>query len=1065
MEAAHFREILLADVAADLGILDAASAARALAQRLETGAGSVLDGAPEADRRRVTEEVDRLLAEARGDARAAVARRGVDRAIPASLKPEASHALAEAGARVRAPLRALDARRYVGFLPIGAAGLGIVALALDTELNRRVAFKMIRTGSKDPLGTAPKTPEGEMVTRFLQEAWVTGGLEHPGIVPVYELGKTPSGVPYYTMRLVRGERTLDNAISEAKTLEQRLALLESFLKVCDAVRYAHSRGVVHRDLKPANVAIGQFGEVVVLDWGLAKVEDRPDLAGSRWQSRIDELREETDLKTLTSALGTPGYMAPEAVLGQVKEVDARSDVYSLGAILFRILAGRLPFDMTGFVQYAADVMRGVTEVPGAPSGLEPVCLKALARKREDRYADADELATAIRTWQAESAVEREVRGLFQEAQSTMEGAADLRGEALLAQLDRALAVSARILDLRPDHEGARGIRERALKTREGAIGERERLARRRQLKRVGVVGLAVAVAVAAVVAFLLDAKRREAEQARAETQAALTREKDARTETQAALAREQDARGETQKALEEAGRERDAKGKALDEKARALDEVLRLADSKEVADLVREEDALWPVHPDRAPAMAAWLDRANSVLRNRPDHQAALARVRERAEPYTDEERKRDHAGEIERLEAVKAELEKPVDPAADEAKRKEAADRRTTLEEEAKKLKTAIATRSSWRLTGEGDDWRHQVLADLLRGLDALAATLDKVEKRHEAASTLAERSIGAHRADWDDVVKAIAASPTYGGLRIVPQLGLVPLGPDSESRLFEFAHLGSGDLPARDTGTKRLVLADDSAIVLVLIPGGTFNMGAQKADPNAGNFVPQAEEDEGPVHEVKLSPYFIAKHEVTQAQWEAMTGLRPSQYVPGSEFGGKRVTLRHPVEHVSWEDCARWLARWNLALPTEAQWENACRAATDTPWWCGREAKGLEKVANTADAFCKANGGPASWQYTEELNDGYAVHAPAGSFGPNAFGLHDVHGNVLEWCRDTSGRYAPEPATDPARQDAESRVLRGGSWSNVAGHARSAHRFTFLPSIRGSNLGVRSARSVTSK
>jgi len=168
--------------------------------------------------------------------------------------------------------------------------------------------------------------------------------------------------------------------------------------------------------------------------------------------------------------------------------------------------------------------------------------------------------------------------------------------------------------------------------------------------------------------------------------------------------------------------------------------------------------------------------------------------------------------------------------------------------------------------------------------------------------------------------------------------------------------------------------------------------------------------------------------------------------------------------VERVSWEDGTRWLGRHNLALPTEAQWEHACRAGTDTPWWCGKEAAGLAKVANLADAFCKADGGPASWQY-EEWDDGFVLHAPAGSFAPNAFGLFDVHGNVWEWCRDTFKGYLADAVTNPLVQGVGRRVNRGGSWAVVASRARSAFRGGNGPSGRASVLGVRPARRVTSE
>ncbi len=515
MDSGAFRELLAADVAVDLGVLSATDAAQALARfwESEQDSGSLLGTLEADDRARVEAEVARILDEVGGDAQAAVQARGVDREIPASLSPAASHALSEAGARIRAPLRLMDRKRYVGFLPLGEGGMGVVYLALDSELNRRVAFKMIRSGATDPLAEKSGPVADDTVARFMQEAVVTGGLEHPGIVPVYELGVTPSGAPYYTMRLVRGERTLNDAIDGAHSQQDRLALLESFLKVCDAVGYAHSRGVIHRDLKPANIALGQFGEVVVIDWGLAKMKERPDLAGSRWQVRLDELREVTDLKTLTSALGTPGYMAPEAALGEIDKIDKRADIYSLGAILHRILTGEFPFKFASFHEYVTCLLTGLQEIP-SPKGLGEICAKALSPKRRDRYGSVDEMAQAVRSWQSESAVDREVETLQTEAQSALEGARGLEGEEQLHQLDRAIALAARMLELRPGNEEATSMQADARALRTGAIAGREANMRRQLLRRVGVVGLVVATAAAVVVVFLLRARWQEAEDAR-----------------------------------------------------------------------------------------------------------------------------------------------------------------------------------------------------------------------------------------------------------------------------------------------------------------------------------------------------------------------------------------------------------------------------------------------------------------------------------------------------------------------------------------------------------------------
>jgi len=258
-------------------------------------------------------------------------------------------------------LRPLPADRYEEFELCGEGGMGVVFSARDRDLHRRIAFKTIRTGGDDPEQTPSSPTElappaddprafDSLRARFLQEAWVTAGLEHPGIIPVHELGENERGVPYYTMRYVQGLRTLAQAIEESPSLNVRIELLEPFLKVCDTIRYAHSRGLVHRDLKPDHIALGEFGEVIVLDWGLAKVRGRPDFGRDLLRERIEEYREAGDLRTSASALGTPGYMAPEAARGRTDLVDERSDIFSLGAILYRILTRRLPYPADHFTR-------------------------------------------------------------------------------------------------------------------------------------------------------------------------------------------------------------------------------------------------------------------------------------------------------------------------------------------------------------------------------------------------------------------------------------------------------------------------------------------------------------------------------------------------------------------------------------------------------------------------------------------------------------------------------------------------------------------------------------------
>jgi serine/threonine protein kinase/formylglycine-generating enzyme required for sulfatase activity len=443
-----------------------------------------------------------------------------------------------------------------------------------------------------------------------------------------------------------------------------------------------------------------------------------------------------------------------------------------------------------------------------------------------------------------------------------------------------------------------------------------------------------------------------------------------------------------------------------------LKQVLHLGDRKLLSELDAEaRDSLWPVASRQIPSFLAWLDRARVLAARLEGHERGLASLKE-------------------------------TDLVGD----------------------------------GLGQEWWRETLKELVGQLQRFRdSTIPTVERRLETARRVEKESLESAAPLWDEAIAAIAdpaQCPAYHGLRIAPEEGLVPLGRDPVSGLYEFAHLLTGVPPTRDSEGK-LIPTDDMSLVLILVPGGTFRMGATRpvaghpeGSPNVETEVDDyCQASMTPVHDVTLDAFYISKFELTRGQWQTFTGVPLGGPNPGGVVMPQGPFPLHPVESISWAMLRQHLRCVDLDLPTEAQWEYAARAGTSTIWWTGDSEGSLSGACNVADSsnerrFRLCNGSTFdSW-----LDDGFPALAPIGKYRPNAFGLHDTIGNVSELVLEPMLGYSNPvlPGTGQRQGQGLGRCLRGGSWWMKARFATSARRHEVVDDYRHYHAGVRPARQL---
>ncbi|MBI3268228.1 MAG: SUMF1/EgtB/PvdO family nonheme iron enzyme [Planctomycetes bacterium] len=1000
---------------------------------------------------------------------------------------------------------------------LGAGGFGEVYRVYHRVLCADFALKTLHPG----LLLDPNTRVRE---RFFREARILMGLIHTNLVPLREVGEW-EGLLYITMDLCPGE-TLSSLLKRRGRLPAREAARLA-IPVLRALEYAHGKGIVHRDLKPANLIMseGEGGswEVKVLDFGVAKIlhedgamdDDGPSL-------------------TATGAMvGTLAYMSPEQAQGL--EIDARSDLFSMGAVLYQAVTGRRPFDGRNpretamkILLHAAPSFKEAGATDADLPGLEALVMRCLSKEPADRPASAREFRHELN--RLLDGGRRTGSGPVEPLQATMDPvggpmapdapvaetsdgpAAPGHGLAAAAPLGKGPSPGGTGLSdaFPPTEDRATGPTVDAPGGESGPASEpksdgraSESVTGRRELETspsqataldgaqphasagtpvrprlgcaVSPAGVTVAVLFVVMAAVLswqlgwipdlsrslhpsladdLEAAQRGHDEAIAEAhkrvklsdwegaEAAVHRARGFRVDSKEAATVESTIRAGRATDLFASVRERalaaiPAEPAPEEYPYRAAIELVRnfaegpdagssLETAREFLDTLKRQEAK-AVSTGHEKALAEarkkrwahdWLGAADATARarrfvpNSAEAEALLAEL------------KKDEAREA--LEGVKAKARAALPTGAPAAGPHPY---RAAVE-----LARAFAEgQSAEPIRQEAREFANSL------GRQETAA----VQTAHDGA--LAEARAHLEKREWIDAQAAVqrafafdpgsakAARVQADLVAAAPAGILSPAGP--AGLIFPGCRATSRNAQGRDE-----YLHEKTGIVLVLIPPGEFKMGSPDGEPSHEGAEMQ--------HLVRISrPFLLAKYEVTQAQWQAVMQSNPSYFTKSGNHA--------PVENVNWEECQEFCRKTGLSLPTEAQWEYACRAGTMTPFHCGSTIT-TDQVNYDGDSPPYGDAPKGPFRKTT---------VPVGSFPANGWGLHDMHGNVWEWCEDIYDEffYKRSPGTDPLCDSGSSnRVARGGSWLRRAEICRSAYRNRIDPGNRSNHVGFRPARAL---